>query len=285
MSETGVRTSPAGLLADFSLEMAGRDVRRLEAAREAIPPGTRINVGFLENEDLGMRLGAAGAIGRFGFVPVPNIAARRLRSERSLREFLAGLQAEGAGESVFVAAGDPAEPLGPYADAISVIGSGVLEEYGVRRVGVAGYPDGHPLIADPVLSSALAAKAAALGERGLAGSVTTQFGFDADLVLTWLADLRARGIGLPVRVAVPGPMAVRRLLSYASSCGVSISEGSAGKYGLSLTDPTGTADPGRFIRALASGYDPRLHGDVKLHFCTFGAIAATSQWASEFRAP
>lgn len=280
-----MRTAPAGLLADFSLEMAGRDVGRLEAARESIPAGTRINVGFLEGEDLATRLGGVGAIGRFGFVPVPNIAARRLSSERSLREYLAGMRAQGAGESVFVAAGDPAEPLGPYADAISVIGSGVLEEYGVRRVGVAGYPDGHPLIAEPALWSALAGKAAALRERGLAGSVTTQFGFDADLVLTWLADLRARGIGLPVRVAVPGPMAVRRLLSCASQCGVSISEGSAGKYGFSLTDPTGTAEPGRFIRALASGYDARRHGDVKLHLCPFGAIAATSQWATEFRTP
>jgi hypothetical protein len=41
--------------------------------------------------------------------------------------------------------------------------------------------------------------------------------------------------------------------------------------------------PGRFIRALASGYDARLHGDVNLHFCAFGRIAATSKWANEFR--
>jgi methylenetetrahydrofolate reductase (NADPH) len=113
--------------------------------------------------------------------------------------------------------------------------------------------------------------------------VITQFGFDADLVLAWLADVRARGLRLPVRVAVPGPAAVRPLLSYASQCGVSTSEASARKYGFSLTSPTGTVGPGRFIRALASGYDARLHGDVNLHFFTFGRIAATSKWANEFR--
>jgi methylenetetrahydrofolate reductase (NADPH) len=58
----------------------------------------------------------------------------------------------------------------------------------------------------------------------------------------------------------------------------------ARKYGFSLADPAGTAGPGRFIRALAAGYDARLHGEVKLHFNSFGGIAATAEWVSGFRA-
>ena len=56
-----------------------------------------------------------------------------------------------------------------------------------------------------------------------------------------------------------------------------------GKYGFSLTDLTSEARPDRFIRALASGYDPRLHGEVKLHFNSFGGFAATAEWISQFR--
>jgi methylenetetrahydrofolate reductase (NADH) len=85
-----------------------------------------------------------------------------------------------------------------------VIGSGVLEQYGVRKVSVAGHPGGHPAVGDGVLWRAMAGKAAALEQRGLAGSVVTQFGFDPGLVLAWLTGVRARGISLPVRVGVPG---------------------------------------------------------------------------------
>jgi methylenetetrahydrofolate reductase (NADPH) len=44
--------------------------------------------------------------------------------------------------------------------------------------------------------------------------VITQFGFDAVQVLGWLTEVRARGIGLAVRVSVPGPASVRRLNAF-----------------------------------------------------------------------
>src|SRR4051812_2364848 len=50
------------LLDDFSLEMTGKDVPALEDAAAAIPPGTHINVTFLGNEDLPMRVSAAAAV-------------------------------------------------------------------------------------------------------------------------------------------------------------------------------------------------------------------------------
>ena len=256
----------SALLADFSLGMTGKEVGELERARAIIPPGTRVHVGFVDSEDLATRLSAARALKRSGFVPVPIIAARRLRSEKMLHEYLSRLRVSDASHCVLVVAGDPGRPRGPYPDTASVIGSGLLEDHGVREASVAGHPGGHPAVTDDVLWPALAGKAAALELRGLGGSVVTQFGLDAALVLAWLADLRAHGIGLPARVGVPRPAVVRRLLAYASRCGVAVSAPVAREYGFSLTDLTGTAAPDRFIRALASGYDQRLHGAVKLHF-------------------
>jgi methylenetetrahydrofolate reductase (NADPH) len=75
---------------------------------------------------------------------------------------------------------------------------------------------------------------------------------------------------------------VRLLLLYASRCGVDVSAPVAGRYGFSLTDPAATAAPDRFIRALAAGYDPRLHGEVRLHFNTFSGFTATAEWISRF---
>jgi methylenetetrahydrofolate reductase (NADPH) len=272
------------LLADFSLEMTGRDVRQLAEASGTIPQGTRINVTFLANEDQGMRLEAARAVKRSGFVPVPHISARRLRSRQMLEEFLAALTAEGVTDSVFVVGGDPATPQGPYSDALSVIDSGLLERYGVRHVGVGGYPEGHPGIPAAALWSALADKAAALSARHLPGVIITQFGFDTDPVLAWIEEVRDRGIDLPVRIGVPGPAGIKRLMTYARRFGVGTSTSIARKYGFSITNLMGTAGPDRFIQALAGRYDPERHGEVRLHFFTFGGLAETSQWIRAFRA-
>jgi methylenetetrahydrofolate reductase (NADPH) len=273
----------SALLAGFSLDVTSSELGELAPARAVIPAGTPVQLAFPDSADLAERVSTARAIKAAGFAPVPIIAARRLRSQAILREYLATLRAAGASESVLVVAGDPAQPQGPYPDAATVIGSGLLEAHGVRQASVAGHPGGHPAVEDGVLWAALAAKTAVLRRRGLAGEVITQFGFDAAQVLAWLAEARARGIGLKMRVSVPGPATVRRLLAIASRCGVVVTAPVAGDYGFSLTEPAATAGPDRFIQALASGYDPRLHGEVRLHFNAFGGFTATAEWISRFR--
>ncbi|MFI7494878.1 methylenetetrahydrofolate reductase [Kocuria sp. M4R2S49] len=272
----------AALLRDFSLEMTGKDVPALEEAAAVVPPGTRINVTFLGNEDLAMRVAAARAVREHGFVPVPHLSARRLRSQDELEEFLAALAEVGAAEHVFVVGGDPETPDGPYEDSLSVIRTGVLQRHGVRGVGVSGYPEGHPGIDDDTLWSALTDKTAAIREQGLEPEVITQFGFDKDPVLDWLAEVRRRGVDAPVRVGVPGPAGVKRLLGYARRFGVGTSAGIVQKYGFSLTNLLGTAGPDRFLRDLAAGHDPAVHGQVLLHFYTFGGLRATAEWIREF---
>jgi hypothetical protein len=89
--------------------------------------------------------------------------------------------------------------------------------------------------------------------------------------------------GAGFAVSVPGPASVRRLLACASRCGVALSGPVAGEYGFSLTAGTGAAGPDRFIRTLASGYDPRLHGEARLHLNAFGGFLATAEWISRFR--
>ncbi|MEU9478781.1 methylenetetrahydrofolate reductase [Streptomyces sp. NPDC048191] len=273
----------AALLDDFSLEMTGKDVSRLEEAQGSIPPGTRINITFLAGEDLGMRLTAARAVKRLGFVPVPHISARRLPSRAALEEFLSGLAEDGTAENVFVVGGDPARPEGPYEDALTVLRTGLLQRHGVRHIGISGYPEGHPAITDGTLWSALIDKAAAIGAHRLGGDVITQFGFDVDPVLSWLEAARSRGVHLPVRIGVPGPAGVRRLLGHATRFGVATSASVARKYGFSLTNLMGTTGPDRFLHALARRYDPERHGVVKVHFYTFGGLRPTAEWVARFR--
>ncbi|MGW1618732.1 methylenetetrahydrofolate reductase [Streptomyces sp. NPDC002172] len=271
------------LLEDFSLEMTGKDVPKLEEASSLIPQGTRINVTFLGNENLQMRLDAARAVKRLGFVPVPHFSARRLGSRADFEQFLGGLQADGTEADVFAIGGDPTRPEGPYEDSLALIESGLLRDYGVRHVGIGGYPEGHPAISGEKLWAALRDKSAAMAAQGLDGSIITQFGFDVDPVLAWVERVRDEGIALPIRIGVPGPAGVRRLMGYAARFGVGTSASIARKYGLSITNLMGTAGPDKFLHALAEGHDPERHGTVKIHFYTFGGLKATSEWINQFR--
>lgn len=277
-------SAAAELLADFSLEITGKDASSLPAARAGIPAGTRINVTFLGNEDGLLRREAARTTRALGLVAVPHVAARRIASRADLDDFLGGLRSDGNADSVFVVAGDPKSPMGPFGDALAVIDSGALQEHGVRHVGISGYPEGHPVIPDTALWAALEEKAHALSAAGLEGSIITQFGFDAAVVLDWVEQVRARGIDLPVRVGIPGPAGVKRLLGYASRFGVGTSTGIIRKYGISLTNLTGSAGPDRFMRSLADGYRVDRHGRMKTHFYTFGGLTATTEWVERFRA-
>jgi methylenetetrahydrofolate reductase (NADPH) len=271
------------LIRGFSLEMTAKDVPGLTAARYAIPALTKINITFLGNEDLEMRIGAAKTAKDLGFNPVPHISARRLSSQAELEEFLARLQEVNATQYVFIVGGDIDKPEGPYCDSISVIRTGLLARYGVREVGIAGYPQGHPDIPTDVLWAHLEGKAAALEEQELGMTILTQFAFDTDPVLAWIRGVRDRGIGTTIRVGIPGPTGVRRLLSFAGRFGIGANAMIVKKYGFSLTNLIGTAGPERFIRDLADevAAEPRT-GDVRLHFYTFGGLLDASEWARDF---
>jgi methylenetetrahydrofolate reductase (NADPH) len=278
--------SVRALLDNYSMEMTGKDVGALSeaAAAGAIPAGTRIHVTYLATEDLETRLAAAGRVRELGFVPVPHISARRLADEDALRGFLGALRSIDASDTVFVVGGDPPEAEGPFSDALSVIRTGLLEEFGVSSVGISGYPEGHPDIADDVLWQALEEKSAELAARGLDATIVTQFCFDAEPVLDWMAAVRKRGITTPIRIGVPGPAGVKRLLAYARRFGVGTSTEVVRKYGLSLTNLLGTAGPDKFLHALAAGHDPGRHGDLELHFYAFGGLEQTADWVRACRA-
>lgn len=286
------------LVSGYSLEMTGKDVPGLLEAKDSIPAGTKINVTFLGNEDLEMRVSAAQAVRELGFVPVPHISARRLASRAQLEEFLSRLQDVGATEHVFVVGGDPTTPEGPYEDSYDVIRTGLLLDYGVKEVSIAGYPEGHPDIADDVLWRALDEKSLSLAQQGLDATILTQFAFDTDPVLAWIDKVRARGIDSTIRIGTPGPAGIKRLLGFARRFGIGANAMIVKKYGFSLTNLMGTAGPDTFVTdlsaLLAAAPEPvdgaatagpgRTAGKdaVKLHFYTFGGLLATADWARAY---
>lgn len=266
------------MLAGFSAEVTATGVGAVERAAGLLPKGTPVSITYLPGETGEARVAAAALVRRLRFLPVPHISARRLVSHDDLDGYLAALSQRAGLDRALVVAGD-CRPIGPFEDALAVIRSGRLGQYGIRRVGIAGYPEGHPDIAAERLWQALVDKHRALMEMGHEAVVTTQFAFDADALVDWIGGVRDRGIASTIRLGIPGPATVSTLLRFATRCGVGASAQVLRKYGVSLARLMNVAGPDRIVEDLAGRLDPARHGDVQLHLYTFGGLERSAEWA------
>lgn len=272
-----------GMTDGYSLEMTAKDRSALLEAASGIAAETPVAITFLPNETMDARIAAAATVRELGFEPMPHLSARRIGSHAELDTMVERCVAEAGVRRVFLVAGDPPVPEGPFADTMCLLRTGIFERHGIRAVGIAGHPEDHPAMDANARWAALEQKRNELSERGMATLIVTQFGFDARPFLNWLVELRDRGIDAPVRIGVPGPAGIQTLLRYAARCGVGASAAVMARYGVSLSRLMGSAGPDKLVDQLHRGLTP-AHGAVRLHFYPFGGLARTVEWINGYAA-
>ncbi|RJG54534.1 methylenetetrahydrofolate reductase [Sphingobium terrigena] len=272
---------PKGMTDGYSLEITAKDIDALREAAPAMAPETPVAVTFLPGESLEARIEAARTVRALGFEPMPHFSARRLESGDDFETYLAAVVREAGVTRCFIIAGDPPEAAGPYTDSMSLIRTGAFERAGIRAIGIGGHPEGHPNMTPDQCFDVLIAKCAEIEARGMAPLIVTQFSFDAAPVLSWLAELRTRGINAPVRIGIPGPAGIKTLMRFAARCGVGASASVLTKYGISITKLIGTAGPDKLVDALGKGLGSQ-HGKVRLHFYPFGGLTRTVEWINDY---
>jgi methylenetetrahydrofolate reductase (NADPH) len=261
------------LMEGFSVE-ATRPSPADIAALAVLGRGTRVYLSAVPNRPLGENVDTAIRLRAAGLEPVPHVAVRNFASEQQLDDFLARLHGEAAVERVLVIAGDRAES-GPYRAALDAIKSGVLRRRGIRAIGIAGYPDGHPRIGADEINRALTQKIAAAEATGLAVEIVTQFCFDAQTILNFVACLRAFGVDHTVRVGVAGPTNLTSLMRYASRCGVRTSAQALAQRSGLVRQMFSMTTPDDLLRTIADA----APAGVVPHFFSFGGVPATARWA------
>ena len=267
----------------YSLEMTAKELEGLREAAPLIRPGTQVAITFLPGEEMEQRVQAAELVRQLGFEPIVHLSARRLTSEAELDKYLTDITTRAGVKRVFIIAGDPPEPEGPYENSLQIIESGLLEKHGIEVVGIGGHPEGHPNNSEAELWDWMERKLAAIRAHGMVPLVVTQFAFDDDAIVVWVKEMRRRGIDVPVRLGVPGPAGIKRLLGFAKRCGVGASASVMKKYGISLTNLIGSAGPDKLVAALDKGLSEE-HGRVRLHFYPFGALTASAEWINDYAA-
>jgi len=144
---------------------------------------------------------------------IPHIAARMIRDKGHLREILARLEAASV-ESIFVPGGDAPQPVGQYHDSLQVLRDMAEIGHNIEDVGIAAYPEGHPLISDEKLLWFLKEK------QAFSTYLVTQMCFDPQTLVTWLTDIRKAGVNLPAWVGLPGVADMSKLIALSLRIGV-----------------------------------------------------------------
>jgi methylenetetrahydrofolate reductase (NADPH) len=204
------------------------------------------------------------------------VAARMVRDRGHLDELLDAMgQAEA---DLFLIGGDATPPLGPWSSAVELLP--VISEHPQRpsEIGIAGYPEGHPLIDSATLADVLKRKST------LAGYITTQLCFDPEALLAWLRETREGGVTLPVLVGLPGVVDRRRLLEMSMRIGVGPSLSFLRKQrGLRKLLGPSRVTPDRVYDGLAPFLGDRELNVIGFHYYTFNQLVETWKWEGENR--
>jgi len=269
-----VRAVEVSGLQQYSLEIGSADIGLLERYAELIPSGTGIFLNVMSGERLEDRVRACARISTLGFVPVPHIAATRLGSEDELAGSLRHLMAGGFARDFLVVSGD-AKPIGPYGDSVELVDWIVANGVPVRRLGVTGYPDGHPYRSGQELADSLSSKLERIATSAITPFVVLQFSFDAAAIVQWCRDFHAIHPDVMVCCGVPGPAKLTTLIRFAQRCGVRSSLArllsSPLSGGLKMVQ---RVPPTEQVRAIA-GYRQAVNPNVAAHFFSFGGLQAT----------
>lgn len=208
-----------------------------------------------------------------GFRAVPHLGARQILGRSHLAEIAERLKAAGIGE-IFVVGGDPPEPAGPFDSAHSLLVALTEMGHGFEDVGVAGYPERHPLIDDDTLLREL------LDKQVFSTYLVTQICYDPPAVFSWIARIRRAGVRLPVYIGIPGAVSRAKLLEISLQVGVGDSVGYLRRHGgltARLIRRNGWR-PEAFVEGVSSLLEDQAGDVVGFHINTFNQVEGTERW-------
>ena len=284
--------STAELLRSFvaaaSVEVTPRHAAAVAEVGELLPAGSGVYITMLPGSDPFRLVAAAAEIRQAGHVPVPHLAVRGIEGPDQLERLLGRLVAEAAVDDVLVVGGGVKTPAGAYREAMDVLRSGLLERHGIRRVGVAGHPEGTPDVSPDVITASLDEKNRFAAESPIQLRIVTQFALAAEPYLAWERAIRARGNRLPVIAGLPGVTSPATLVKYGLACGIGPSlevlrKQSGGLLRLATTrhwKPDAIA--AEIAGSVAADRDSLIRG---FHMFPFGGLDRTAQWLREAGTP
>ena len=264
---------------DWSIEVTPTGATKIDSFAACLPEGTTVNVTFLPGTDPLDTIAVARRLADDGMNAVPHIAARSLKDADQLDDLVSKMTSQANVSEVLVIGGGVDKPVGAFDSSMQVLQTGILQKYGITRIGVSGHPEGSPDIPDDALASAIAWKNDFAAKEGLSLYMETQFCFDAETVLTWERKIRSEGNRLPIRIGIPGPATIKTLFRFAQISGIGPSMRFVAKQARNVAKLMTVQAPDQLLAGLAEGM--AVDEDCLLahfHYYPFGGFAKTAAY-------
>ena len=279
-SKPSPRQSIIDLLSGFTTETTPGAAAKIADYRVHLRPGATVFITFLPGSSFADTIAVAIRLRREGFNPVPHFAARSLPSRAFLDENLARLTGEAGVDQALLIGGAINHPLGEFSNTMQLLDTGLFDNYGIGRIGIAGHPEGSPDIPDAQIRAALAWKNAFAERTGASLYIVTQFCFEAAPVIAWDRRIQAEGNRLPVYIGIPGLASLKALIGHARACGVGPSMRYLTRQARNVTKLLTVTAPDRLVAGLASyrATDPQC-GIRGVHVYPLGGLKKSARWA------
>lgn len=265
----------------WSIEITPSVAKRIIDFSKILKLGTKVNVTHLPGTSPIETIETSKQLYEQGMLPVPHLAVRSIQNLEALEILIKQLSEKAKIKEILIIAGSINKPVGDLYESMQVLNSGLIQKYGINKVGIAGHPEGSPDISDIQLELALKKKNEWAQQQGLDVYIETQFAFDSKPVLEWEKIIRENGNTLPIHVGIPGPATIKTLLKFAISSGIGPSLQMIKKQSKNITRLFTTQSPDKYIYGLARGMEQDKECLIKnFHFYPFGGFLKTVEWAS-----
>ena len=269
----------ATLTSASSFEITARDPEKAVASLADLETSVPIYVAHIPGDPWDKVVETAVKVKEAGFTPIPHVVARNIKDEADHEAFLKTLVGDLGLEKALILGGDVDNPAGKFTMSRQLVESGLIEKSGIKRIGLAAYPEPHPKAPVEVFDKELQLKFARAKEVGLDPWVVTQFAFEAEPILSRIKRMRDQGVDGTVWIGVAGPAGLKSMINFSMRCGVGNSlkaltsrPTSIGKLLVKHTPDELMAD---LVPALAAQPELNVGG---LHFFTFGGVPAAAEW-------
>ena len=122
-----------------------------------------------------------------------------------LEDYVSRIAGEANVKKILIVGGRRKEQIGPYADTVSLLETGIFDKYGITDIGIAGHPEGSPDISDKEIKKSIILKNKFSETSDSRFFIISQFCFDAETILNWSMRINSEGNKIPIIIiGLPG---------------------------------------------------------------------------------
>jgi len=273
-------------ISGYSIEVIPKSAAKIESFKDILPKNTRVYIAQTGKEDIARMVATAKRLTDEGFIAMPHIAARMIKNQSMLNDWISMYQNEAGVDEALLLAGGSTKPVGDFDSSIQLIESGLFDKASFKRLHIAGHPEGCKDI-DPDggiknISEALSWKQEFYKRTDASMAIATQFCFDVNVVKKWAEDIKKDGIDIPIHIGIAGPTKLQKLIKFSIECGIGTSMKILTKRAKDVTKLLLPYKPTQILKDLAEykSKDPEINIE-QVHFFPIGGIKQTTDWLEE----